>query len=52
MPTRRMFDLAVLVTVLIHPVIGLFKMVAARRMYDNDTGAVGRVVNGTVQVIS
>lgn len=52
MPTRRQFDMTVLVVVLIHPVIGLFKMVANRRVQDNETGGVGKIVNGALQIVS
>lgn len=51
MPTKRTFDLVIIVTVLTLPVKGLFKMAAARKaMTDNETTA-GKVVSGAAGIV-
>lgn len=48
MPTRRVFDLVVLTTLLLHPAVGLVRM--ASRRWSNDSNGVMGTVGDAVQV--
>lgn len=52
MPTKRMFDLVVITGLLMQPVKGLFKMWASRKVQDENSGDLSRVVAGAVRVVS
>jgi hypothetical protein len=49
MPTKRVFDLIVLSSLLLHPAVGLLKM-SARRWHLEKEGAIGKL--GTAVVVS
>lgn len=51
MPTKRTFDLVVLTVILAHPVTGLFKMWATRKMADN-SGSATKTVAGAVNIVT
>ncbi len=52
MPSKRTFDLVVLVVLLAHPVIGLAKVWATRVSADPDAGPVSQVVAGATRIVS
>lgn len=52
MPTKRMFDMTVLVVLLAHPVLGLAKMWAARVSSDTDASPLSRVAAGATRIVS
>lgn len=52
MPTKRQFDMAVLVVILIHPVVGLAKIWATRKQTDPSAGVVSKIGAGAVQIVS
>jgi hypothetical protein len=51
MPTRRTFDLVVLTTIFLHPVLGLYKMWATRKATQADT-VLGSVAGGTLRIVA
>ena len=49
MPTRRILEVAVIASILIHPVIGLVRLWAAKTMYDTDEGG---FAHGVAEVVA
>lgn len=50
MPTKRQFDMVVLIVLLVQPVKGLFKMVATRRAADDN--GLSSVIGGAARIAS
>lgn len=51
MPTKRTFDLIVITTIFLHPVVGLAKMWATRKVAVDNTGPVTNTVAGAARII-
>lgn len=52
MPTKRQFDLVVLTVVLMHPVVGLFRMWATRRAANADESALTATLAGATKLVA
>ena len=52
MPTRRTFDLVVITTIFLHPVVGLFKMWAARKIAVDNSGPIGTLAGGAMRIVA
>lgn len=51
MPTRRTFDLVILVGLLFHPALGIVKMAARRWSKEAPQGSALETVGDTIQVL-
>lgn len=52
MPTKRQFDMVILSIILVHPVVGLFKMWSARKLAVDDSGPVATVIAGATRIVA
>lgn len=52
MPTRRVLELAVVVSLLMRPIFGLARLWSAKTLYQQDTGSISHGVAEVVAVIA